>query len=153
MPYISQARCVQFKKMIYDYNPNITVEEYKEALSKLELTKTEILILSILYSSEKHTATGVELKDKLNKPHNGIINLAFANIAKKIATITEKLPVSNRKNGKYRWWSLLAIGEKRKDGLFAWQLRPEFVEALEQENTLTRDNDLYAIRPVSRPRD
>lgn len=125
------------EKMIHDYNPNISVEEYKEALRKIKLTKAEVLILNILYSSEKHTATGVELREKLNKPHNGVVNLVFANIAKKITGITGRFPVSYRKDGKYRWWSLLAIGEERKDGLFTWQLRPEFVDGLEQENALT----------------
>lgn len=128
---------LNLKKMIHDYNPNITVEEYKGALSKIKFTKTEVLILNVLYASEKHTATGVELQYKLKKPHNGGVNLAFANIAKKIADITGKFPVSNRKDGTYRWWSLLAIGEERKDGFFTWQLRPEFIDALKQENILT----------------
>lgn len=127
--------------MIHDYHPNITVEEYKNALQKIKLTENEISILDALYVSDKHTATGIELQEKLNKPHNGGLNLVFANISKKIAEFTGKYPTSKRKNGKYRWWSLLAIGEERKDGLFTWQLRPEFVEALEQENTLSEKMD------------
>ena len=123
--------------MIHDYNPNISVEEYKNALRKIKLTKTEILILHALFASEKHTATGLELQERLTKSQNGRINLTFANIAKKVANSIGKFPVSKTNDDRYRWWSLLAIGEEIKDGLFTWQLRPELVEALRQENTLS----------------
>lgn len=123
--------------MILDYHPNITIEEFRKALREIKLKKSELLILDVLYMSENRKATGLELQKKLNKPHNGGINLTFASIARKVAKITGKYPTSTRKDGKYRWWSLLAIGEERKDGLFTWQLRPEFIDALEQENTLS----------------
>ncbi len=123
--------------MIYDYNPNIAVKEFRKALRNIKFTKNEVLILAALYTSENHTATGLDLKERLTWTHNGIINLIFAGIAKKIADFTGKYPDSKRKDGKYRWWSLLAIGEERKDGLFTWQLRPEFADALKQEHILS----------------
>jgi 5-methylcytosine-specific restriction protein A len=121
--------------MIYDYKTSLTENDFRKSLSKIKLTNNEVNLLKVLYQSPNHKAKGIALQELLNKNHNGGINLTFAGIAKKISKETKVYPTSKRKNGDYRWWSLLAIGEENGD-YFSWELRPELIAAIEKENIL-----------------
>ncbi|MEZ4908741.1 MAG: HNH endonuclease [Saprospiraceae bacterium] len=123
--------------MKHDHRTSLTESDFRKSLSKINLTNNEISLLKVLYEAPNHKATGLELMDILNKKHSGGINLTFARIAQKISKETDVLPASKRKNGNYRWWSLLAIGEE-EGKYFSWELRPEFIGAIEKENILNQ---------------
>ncbi len=123
--------------MKHDHKTGLTENDFRKSFSKVNLTSNEINLLKILYEAPNHKATGIELMEIFNKNHSGGINLAFARIAKKISKATNVYPTSKRENGNYRWWSLLAIGEE-EGKYFSWELRPEFVGAIEKENILNQ---------------
>jgi hypothetical protein len=120
--------------MIDDYKTSLTQNDFKEAFKKVNLTKNEKNLLQTFYDLNNHKATGVELTSLLGKNHVGGINLTFSNIAEKISKVSNVYPLK-RDNGKYRWWSLLAIGEQIGK-LYSWQLRPEIVEVIEELNII-----------------
>lgn len=137
--------------MIHNHKTSLTEEDFRNALSKISLTKNEIRLLKTLYELPNHKATGLELKKLLNHESNGGINLTFSRIAKKISKKTNIYPSAKRKNGSFRWWSLLAIGEEHGD-FFSWKLKEEFVSAIEKENIIDQNEELKLedIFPVIR---
>ena len=119
--------------MKLDYKTNLTEEDFKKSLLEITFSSNELELLKVLYESLNQSSTGLQLKRLLGKDNNGAINLAFSRIAKKITKSTNIYPSSKRENGQYRWWSMLAIGE-RIGSNFLWQLRPELVSAIEKVN-------------------
>jgi len=117
-----------------NYETSLTQEDFINALNEIQLTENEFNLLGVLYKNKNQSLTGGELQEYFDAKSTGATNLTFARIAEKIANYTGVFPVK-RDTGKFRWWSLLAIGEKLGTH-YAWQLKPEFAAALEELGVL-----------------
>ena len=100
-------------------------------------TDYDLSIFQALYSFENHQAyasqIGLLLGHSGKTPHS-LINLEIGRYAKRIAQHFD-IEFTKRANQKFKYWDLFFNGWD-EGNFFMWQLRPEIIEALEQ-NKLT----------------
>lgn len=112
--------------------PEISVEEFKSALvQKNLLRKGDNELLIFLYNQPDQRAAVVEIAEFLGKSHFVEINGAFGRLGNRIADYLDKEELFD-----YAGWYLIATGEKESNN-FVWQLRPNFVTALEKLNIVS----------------
>lgn len=113
-------------------NPHITIEEYTAALSqKNTLRKGDLELLNFLYNQPGYKAAVVEIAEVLDKKHFIEINGAFGRLGNRIANFLNKKELFE-----FSGWYLIATGQKESN-YFVWQLRPNFIAALEELNLLS----------------
>jgi len=115
----------------WDFPNSLTKEDIKLAfITEGLLSEPDLRLLRCHYQMNGHRATATQLAKLMNYKKYTVVNLHYARIAKKITELTGKLPFQ-RKNGSYRWWSLLSLGDE-EDNFFPWILRQIVVEAIEE---------------------
>ena len=97
----------------------------------MNLFDSEIRILSTFCSLHDKEATAKEIKDILNYPSIGSVNLDVVRLAKKLAPVFSYTP-TKKENGQNRWWPCLFEGRYEKNG-FVWTIKTE-VEIWYKEN-------------------
>ena len=120
----------------YDYDVNITIEQWIELLQDNEIfTEKNLEHMKCIYSFDNHAATCKEVSGKLGGTASTYVGLATT-LAKRIATKLniEKLPAKDGSGGDVYWY-ILFYGQKvhnNERGNFEWKLRPELAVALKE---------------------
>jgi len=128
--------------MAYDYPNKLTKKDVKSALiEKGLLNESDLKLLRYQYQMKNNTATATQLGKLLGYRRYTAVNLHYARIAKKISEFTGKYPFK-RKNGSYRWWSLLSIGEE-KGMSYPWRLRKIVIEAITELNFFEEGEGIF----------
>lgn len=117
----------------------ISKNDYLKALqTKGVLNERRILVLKAIYTCPQHKATPAIIEYKTTKNIH-FVNLIFGSLAKAIAK-----SLGIERNTKYfdspEWWPLIAEGLSEPDG-FYWQLRKNFVAALQELNIINEEHD------------
>ncbi len=106
----------------------ILTEEYISALKvKGVLNPRNTKVLEVLYETALCKSTSKQIAEKLNLTH-GTINLRFGRLGRLIADNLNIKP-TQRKDGSFRWWTILADGEREPNG-FNWILNKNLITAL-----------------------
>jgi 5-methylcytosine-specific restriction protein B len=130
-----------------DYNPGLTVEDWKDLLNDTSVFTTSALEIMKRIKDYGGMASCTQLAVKYGETKN-FYNAGSIAIAKRICDAKAIKP-ETREDGTERWWTVLYIGrdaEKDEDGSFIWKLRDELSEALEQVDL--SDIDLYVSAPT-----
>jgi len=106
----------------------ISRDQYISALKvKGILNDRNTKVLEIIYESNNCKSTSKQIAEKLNLSH-GTINLRFGRLGRLISNQIGIKP-TQRKDGTYRWWSIIADGQREPNG-FNWILHKNLIEAL-----------------------
>jgi len=122
----------------------ITTEVWKQILSNKSLMKrTYIDTLLAFYLEAQHESTCKNLGEKYNKDPN-YFNISISNLAKKVQQHLD-LPKPIGPSNDSKLWPLVMTG-RNVNNLFAWTLRDELVEAMEDLNFVESNiNDMEII--------
>jgi 5-methylcytosine-specific restriction protein A len=121
----------------------ITKKQFKEALSCEGVLKDRSLdLLALINDAPSCRATARQLAQIFGYEDFAPVNALIGKLGKRIAThLGLRLP--NRSSNSPGWWRVIATGEYTPDG-FAWSLRRELLEALEELGLLAdRENEPF----------
>ncbi|PHR46549.1 MAG: hypothetical protein COA32_10415 [Fluviicola sp.] len=119
---------------VYNSAIDISVEEWKSILSEEEYSQY-LETLRKFYFEPRHESSCKYLGEKYNV-HFSSLNRSITSFANSIQKRLNRFKVIGT-DGKPTYWPIIMTG-KYEGSLFVWRLRPELVEAIEQEN-LFRD--------------
>lgn len=120
-------------------------EQYISALKvKGVLNDRNSKILEIIYEAENCKLTSAQIGKKLNLTH-GTVNLRFGRLGR---LISEQIGIkpTQRSDGSYRWWSVIAEGQREPVG-FSYTLHKNLVDALNELGIFS--NNLYIPEEVN----
>jgi len=119
--------------------------EYLRAFQFIfEQNKINDLGLAILkeqYWSPNQCISAIELSSKLHKPLV-TINKNYGSLGRMIADEIGYVP-EQRREGTFRWWTILSKGWRSSEKKFIWQMHTEVVQALDEIGMLLRQADEY----------
>ncbi|CAH6958829.1 conserved hypothetical protein [Vibrio chagasii] len=120
----------------------ISTESYVNALKKLikdkKLSDNHIKMFNFHYHSKDFRTTTRKIGEHLGYYGNGANGL-IGSFSVMIAEVLQVEPVEKRKaDNSPMWFSVIYAGEKPKDEHFTFEMRPEFVAALEQLELVQR---------------
>ena len=123
-----------------EYTPNLSVSDWLRLLENQDIfDENSLFVMRAIYEN-KGQATCKGLSKKYGKEPQ-----YYSAIAVKLALRIHKetnCPVSERKGGGTRWWSVLFTGKytgKNQSGSFIWRLRTELKTALKIKFSLSDD--------------
>ena len=120
-----------------EYNPNISVEDWKKLIANNEVFTDESQLLMNQMMSMDGKATCAQLAEKFlnDKSKFAIYNNRFMNLGRRIQKATGKeLLVRANEDGKH-YWSILCVykkADKNTVGQYIFKLREELQEALKE---------------------
>ena len=117
---------------VEDYDPGISSDEWVELLDDPTITTENTLTTLACLKSFPDGATCSELAGQFGRNPNFYLN-GIVSFAKRVKARTG-CPTSPRDEGGERYWAIPCIGKNvtdRKSGNFAWKLRQELQEALD----------------------
>ncbi|MBQ6523560.1 MAG: hypothetical protein IJI12_02735, partial [Atopobiaceae bacterium] len=116
----------------YDYDPGVTVEQWRELLTDPEIMTANALITLKCLNEHPDGATCTELSEfygRVKNFYNSNVTTLGEKVAKKLdLPVREGEDVSSSK-----YWHFVCLGshvKPRRHGSFAWKLRDEVREAL-----------------------
>lgn len=115
-----------------DYAPGFDKKQWVNMLEDKNIFNKDSLVIMKCILDCGGVASCAQLKEKYGRTAN-YYNTGSSRLAKRIFQATN-CPVSQRNNGKSRWWPILYQGkftETNKGDRFLWRLRPELMAALQ----------------------
>ena len=115
-----------------DYNPNITVEQWKEMLRDFSVFKPDSLKIMKRMKYYGGQATCTQLSIKYGGTKN-FYNSGSSSLARRVAK-KSGCEIMTGDNENSKWWPILYIGKNAsegEEGSYVWRLRDELSEALD----------------------
>ena len=115
-----------------DYNPGITVEQWKELLADKEVFTPDALLIMKRMKDYGGEATCKQLSEKYGQTAN-FYNIGSSSLARRIVKKTG-CPTYMKGDESSRYWPVLYMGRDataEEKGYFVWRLRSELSEALD----------------------
>lgn len=116
-----------------DYNPGISVEQWKDLLNDSSVFTTSALQIMKRIKDYGGQATCKQLSTKYGESSN-FYNSGSSSLAKRVVEKTG-CEVMTTENENIKWWPVLYTGRDAGDneaGAFVWRLRTELAEALDK---------------------
>lgn len=111
---------------------HISKEQWVDLINNGTLTENDIKYLAKFYSAPNHASTLIRLAEIEGKHHSSYITPCVS-IGQKVADLLSIPSIPREGNpDTEKFYPIVFLGRRLRDGHFEWKLRPELAEALEE---------------------
>lgn len=117
-----------------DPTPIATAEQFKAALSRVQISESELAMLRTQYGAPNHTISPGQMAKELHYGSYAAVNSRYGALAHRVAEALDYLP--GLADGKRHWWRTLSYwnddAPEAGEGQDQWIMRPELAQALQE---------------------